>query len=133
MTWPARRPSSLVAYIVTLAVTIALTASSAWAGGLTTELKYAAIVVDANSGEVLYAKKADSPRYPASITKVMTLYLAFEAISQGRLHLNEYIPFRATLRVSHRPSWVSGLAKPFRSMTPFAPRRSNRPMIWLWP
>jgi D-alanyl-D-alanine carboxypeptidase len=91
MTWPARRPSSLVAYIVTLAVTIALTASSAWAGGLTTELKYAAIVVDANSGEVLYAKKADSPRYPASITKVMTLYLAFEAISQGRLHLNEYI------------------------------------------
>ena len=92
MTWPARRPFAIAAQLATFAVTIALTASTAWAGGLTTESKYAAIVVDANSGEVLYAKKADSPRYPASITKVMTLYLAFEAISQGRLHLNEYIP-----------------------------------------
>ena len=50
-----------------------------------TEPKYAAIVVDANTGEVLYAKREDSPRYPASITKVMTLYLAFEAISEGRM------------------------------------------------
>ena len=91
MTWPARRPFALPAHLATLAVTIALSASTAWAGSLTTESKYAAIVVDANSGEVLYAKKADSPRYPASITKVMTLYLAFEAMSQGRLHLNEYI------------------------------------------
>src|SRR5690348_14273931 len=37
------------------------------------ESKYAAIVVDAKSGEVLYAKHADDPRYPASITKLMTL------------------------------------------------------------
>jgi D-alanyl-D-alanine carboxypeptidase (penicillin-binding protein 5/6) len=92
MTWPARRPFAFATHLATLALTIALSASSAWAGSLTTESKYAAIVVDANSGEVLYAKKADSPRYPASITKIMTLYLAFEAISQGRLHLNEYIP-----------------------------------------
>ena len=35
--------------------------------------RYAAIVVDAASGEVLFARRADSPRYPASITKVMTL------------------------------------------------------------
>ena len=50
-----------------------------------TEPKYAAIVIDANSGEVLYDKRADSPRYPASITKVMTVYLAFEALSEGRM------------------------------------------------
>ena len=49
------------------------------------EPKYASIVIDANSGEVLYDKRADSPRYPASVTKVMTLYLAFEALSEGRL------------------------------------------------
>ena len=49
------------------------------------EPKYAAIVIDANSGEMLYDKRADSPRYPASVTKVMTLYLAFEALSEGRL------------------------------------------------
>ena len=58
---------------------------------MASEARYASIVVDANSGEVLYAKKADSPRYPASITKVMTLYLAFEALSQGKLHLNDTI------------------------------------------
>lgn len=53
--------------------------------------KYAAIVIDANSGEVLYENKSDSPRYPASITKVMTLYLAFEALSEGRLKLTDQI------------------------------------------
>lgn len=51
----------------------------------TSEPRYAAIVVDANSGEVLYDKRADNPRYPASITKVMTMYLAFEALAEGRL------------------------------------------------
>jgi D-alanyl-D-alanine carboxypeptidase len=52
----------------------------------TDEPKYTAIVMDARTGEVLYAKRADSPRYPASITKIMTLYLAFEALASGRLH-----------------------------------------------
>jgi D-alanyl-D-alanine carboxypeptidase (penicillin-binding protein 5/6) len=54
--------------------------------------KYSAIVIDAGTGEVLYAKRADSQRYPASITKVMTLYLTFEALAQGRLSLDEQIP-----------------------------------------
>jgi len=53
--------------------------------------KYAAIVVDAKSGEVLYAKRADSPRYPASITKVMTLYLTFEALAAGKLKLDDRV------------------------------------------
>lgn len=57
--------------------------------------KYAAVVVDANSGEVLYAKRADSPRYPASITKVMTLYLAFEALADGRMQPTDLITVSA--------------------------------------
>jgi D-alanyl-D-alanine carboxypeptidase (penicillin-binding protein 5/6) len=57
----------------------------------TSQPKYAAIVVDAASGEVLYAKRADSPRYPASITKVMTLYLAFDALSTGKLKPDDLI------------------------------------------
>ena len=56
------------------------------------EPKYAAIVIDANSGELLYDKRADSPRYPASVTKVMTLYLTFEALSEGRLKLTDRVP-----------------------------------------
>ncbi len=57
------------------------------------QTKYAAMVVDARSGEVLYAKHADSPRYPASITKVMTLYLTYEALASGKLRLDDRIVF----------------------------------------
>ena len=42
------------------------------------EPPYAAIVVDANSGRVLHSSNCDSVRHPASITKIMTLYLLFE-------------------------------------------------------
>ena len=55
--------------------------------------KYASIVVDARSGEVLYAKRADAPRYPASITKVMTLYLTFEALAAGKIELDDPVVF----------------------------------------
>ena len=47
--------------------------------------KYASIVIDAHSGQVLYSKNADTRNYPASLTKMMTLYLLFEAIDEGRL------------------------------------------------
>lgn len=49
------------------------------------EMRYAAVVVDAETGDVLFSRRGDSLRYPASITKVMTLYLTFEALSTGRL------------------------------------------------
>jgi D-alanyl-D-alanine carboxypeptidase (penicillin-binding protein 5/6) len=53
--------------------------------------RYAAIVIDANSGEVLYERNADSPRYPASITKLMTLYLSFEALQAGKISLSDRV------------------------------------------
>src|SRR3984893_14941738 len=49
---------------------------------------YAAIVVDANSGRVLHASNPDNLRHPASITKIMTLYLLFEQIEAGKLKLD---------------------------------------------
>ena len=51
--------------------------------------KYAAIVVDAGSGEVLYARNADRHRYPASLAKMMTIYLTFEALESGDLALDQ--------------------------------------------
>lgn len=54
--------------------------------------RYAAIVVDATSGEVLHAANAEAPRYPASLTKMMTLYLLFEALDEGRLSLDQPLP-----------------------------------------
>jgi D-alanyl-D-alanine carboxypeptidase len=55
------------------------------------EPRYAAIVMDAATGEILYQQRADSPRYPASVTKVMTMYLAFEALATGRLRETDLI------------------------------------------
>ena len=50
-----------------------------------------AILVDANYGEVLYAKKADEKAYPASITKVMTALLVLEAMDSGKLKKDQQI------------------------------------------
>jgi D-alanyl-D-alanine carboxypeptidase len=49
------------------------------------EARHASLVIDANSGSVLHAQAADEPRYPASLTKMMTLYMAFELVDMGRL------------------------------------------------
>jgi D-alanyl-D-alanine carboxypeptidase len=53
--------------------------------------RYAAIVLDAQSGRVLSESNADKSLYPASLTKMMTLFLAFEAIEGGKLHLDKYL------------------------------------------
>ncbi|HEY8031458.1 MAG TPA: D-alanyl-D-alanine carboxypeptidase [Methylocella sp.] len=58
-------------------------------GGDTSNI--AAIVVDGNSGRTLYARNENELRFPASITKVMTLYLLFEQLEQGRLRLDNDI------------------------------------------
>jgi len=94
MNKPARR-FSIFSAVLAAAVLVgaSLTAGSpASAQSLYNQPKYAAIVVDAASGEVLYARRADQPRYPASITKVMTAYLVFEAIATGRLSLTDPVP-----------------------------------------
>ena len=70
--------------------------------------KYAAIVIDAESGEVLFARHADSRRYPASITKVMTLYLTFEALAEGKVRADDVLTV-SPLAASQPPSKL-GLA-----------------------
>lgn len=54
--------------------------------------RYAGIVVDLDNGEVLYAENADERRYPASLVKMMTLYMTFEALESGRLSLHQPLP-----------------------------------------
>ncbi|MGC2591342.1 MAG: D-alanyl-D-alanine carboxypeptidase family protein, partial [Xanthobacteraceae bacterium] len=53
---------------------------------------FASIVVDGNSGAVLQASNPDALRHPASLTKVMTLYLLFERLDAGRLKLDSPLP-----------------------------------------
>ena len=65
------------------------------------QARYASIVIDAETGEVLRSRSADVRRYPASLTKMMTLYLLFEAIEDGKLSLD------SKLKVSKRAAGQS--------------------------
>lgn len=51
----------------------------------------AAMVADMDTGRVLYSENANDLNYPASLTKIMTLYLTFDALEHGRLHLDDYL------------------------------------------
>ncbi|MDI9847522.1 SPOR domain-containing protein [Rhodoblastus sp. 17X3] len=55
----------------------------------------AAIVVDGASGRMIYGLNENAPRHPASVTKVMTLYLLFEQLEKGRFSLNDEIEISA--------------------------------------
>lgn len=73
---------------------LALLASSVSAQAFDTRAK-AAYVMDYNTGTVLMAKDADQPLPPASMSKLMTLYMAFEAIENGILDLDQMLPVSA--------------------------------------
>ena len=72
--------------VVACAATMAIGATNAQA------VVSAAIVVDSKTGKVLYSSNADTRTYPASLTKMMTLYMLFEAIDSGRVSLSSRIP-----------------------------------------
>jgi len=116
MNRPARRFPflSLILAAVVCASTSLAGGSSAEAQSLYNQARYAAIVVDAASGEVLYARRADQPRYPASITKVMTSYLVFEGLATGRISLSD--PVVMSRHASNQPPSKLGL-RPGESLT----------------
>ncbi|MHA3978003.1 D-alanyl-D-alanine carboxypeptidase [Halovulum sp. GXIMD14794] len=53
---------------------------------------YAALVMDARNGRVIHSDNADTRLHPASLTKMMTLYLVFDAVKKGKLSLDQQIP-----------------------------------------
>ena len=53
---------------------------------------YASFVMDAQSGEVFHARNADTRNFPASLTKIMTLFMLFEGLETGRLKLDQALP-----------------------------------------
>ncbi len=91
-----RMPTRVTALILLLAL---LMSTPVWAA--TTAPKqpsvYAAsaVVMDYQTGELLYAKNADTMRVPASMTKVMTAYIIFEELEAGRLTLDTQVPISA--------------------------------------
>ena len=57
--------------------------------------RYSAIITEAATGNVLIAANPDEPRHPASLTKMMTLYMTFEALRDRRLALDQVVPVSA--------------------------------------
>jgi D-alanyl-D-alanine carboxypeptidase len=57
--------------------------------------RYSSIIIDAATGNILSAVNADEPRYPASLTKLMTLYVTFEALRDHRIALSDLVPVSA--------------------------------------
>jgi len=91
--------------IVTSIIVLALMTFSAWAAD--TPRRYASIVVDADTLEIIHARQIDEMRYPASLTKVMTLYLTFDALNAGTLKLNE--PVQVSYNAARTPPTKLGL------------------------
>ena len=75
------------------------------AGGA--QARYASIVIDYDTGRVLHETNADTRNYPASLAKMMTLYLAFEALERGDLKLNQTLT--ASRRAAGMPASKLGL------------------------
>lgn len=67
---------------------IGLAASLSVTGSASANAKYAGVVIDVKTGKTLYADNADNLRYPASLTKIMTLYMLFGELEAGRVSLN---------------------------------------------
>ena len=82
---PALRPAfhTLACVLALLGIALATAAPARAAKPV-----YSSIVVDAGSGEVLHAVNPDKRTYPASTTKIMTLYVLFEELQRGRLKLD---------------------------------------------
>jgi D-alanyl-D-alanine carboxypeptidase len=57
--------------------------------------RYSAIVMEARTGRIVTGMNPDALRFPASLTKLMTLYMAFEALRDRRIQMNQYVPVSA--------------------------------------
>jgi len=73
------------------------------------EARYAAIVVDVETGEVLHQTNADTRNHPASLTKMMTLYMLFEALENGRVKPDQQL--KVSRRAAGMPNSKLGLKR----------------------
>lgn len=76
-------------YMILMIIIMPISAADAKPQG--SNPKYAMIIMDAQTGKVLEEENADKSLSPASLTKLMTLFLTFEAIEHGHIHMNKYL------------------------------------------
>ena len=80
-----------VAFVLSLSVLCGAAPAFAQIGSA----RYSSIIVDAQTGNVISSVNADEPRHPASLTKMMTLYMLFEALRDRRISLGQLVPVSA--------------------------------------
>ena len=71
------------------------------AAGATDPVKDAALIADGETGRILYARNAAAERHPASLTKMMTLYLLFEALKRGDVNMQTMLPISEHAATQH--------------------------------
>jgi serine-type D-Ala-D-Ala carboxypeptidase (penicillin-binding protein 5/6) len=91
---PARSARERAFFAILLALAARGAAVDPEPGSVPTILARSAILIDAATGDVLYEKAADIPIPPASLAKLMTIHLAFEAVADGRFSMDSLIPIR---------------------------------------
>jgi len=111
-------PFRVVLRLVSVLAAIPISLHTAGAGNL----PLSAIVVDANSGTVLYTAGPDELRHPASLTKIMTLYLLFERMEAGKLKVDSQLPVsehasvQAPSKLGLRPGQTIAVEDAIRAM-----------------
>ena len=93
----------VVASAIVLSMTLLL------AGAKPGEAGYASIILDADTGEVLRSRNADTRNYPASLTKMMTLYMLFDELDSGRMNLKTKL--KVSKRAAGQPASKLGLKR----------------------
>jgi D-alanyl-D-alanine carboxypeptidase len=93
---PRLRPDWWASVLKTLAIAVALIiGSGASLETAAAAVPNSAIIVDAKTGKMLYGANVDAQRHPASLTKMMTLYLLFDALASGKTSLDARMPVSA--------------------------------------
>ena len=95
-------------FIINNSVAILCAAISAvWFSAAANAATYASMVMDARNGEILYSRNANAVLHPASLTKMMTMYIAFEAVENGEVGVDDMV--KISRRAAAEPASKLGL------------------------
>lgn len=108
-TWRKRLGALASVFAIALLAVIATVTQSTSASA-----RYASLVVDGRTGMELHSRHADTKRYPASLTKIMTLYMTFDALKRGKWKMSTRL--KVSRRASRQPQTRLGL-KPGETIT----------------
>ena len=103
-----KRPFT-VRHVVSGCAVLLIAVAVLFGGAESSEAGYASIILDADTGEVLRSRNADTRNYPASLTKMMTLYMLFEELDAGRMQLSDKLP--VSKRAVGQPASKLGLKR----------------------